>query len=800
MKISYLSLLLFLICFKSLGQKEMLKLNIQVIDSVTNTPLENANISIKPCSCGGMSDAEGLFSISLPAKSYQVSTSYIGFKENRQTLVLGKNTFVKVFLNEDQGNLSEIIVKAKKDNLESPQMGLLALKASELKKIPAALGEFDVLRSITLMAGVNNSGEVSNGVSIRGGTLDQTLLLYEYAPVFNPTHLFGLFSVFTPDALASVDIFKANIPAKYGGRSTSVVDIKVKNPLVDKFKLSGGIGLVSSRLTVETPLIKDKLMVIAGVRAGLTDFLLPIFSKDLKNIKANFYDGTIKLMYLPTRKDQLSFTGFYSKDFYQIDLITKIKGFTSEINQYDFETNNGTLKWLHNFNDKTSLKTVLVRSYYTPKNIIPELESSNKIEYQSKINYSSLTTEISQYVSQKFDFYSGVQLNKYKINPGDLNPGTATNVLPISLLEENSYELSAYSNFNWNPSSHLSFAAGFRYNQFLFQGPYVLNIYDETGNVILDSEFIKKGEKVKSYNNLEPRFGASLKINKTTSIKASYSKANQYLQNIYNSTTPLPTSRWKTSDSFIKPQSSDSFGIGVFKNINDGAIDLSLEGYYRNSKNNLTYKPGADFFLAESVEQSLQQIKGKAYGVELSFKKNGGKVNGWLNYTWSRSLLRSDGDELANRINNNNWFNSDFDRPHVLNANIFIKSNSYNTISFNFTGQTGRPYTIPNGIFQLKNVDVPIFLERNNSRLPTYHRLDFSWKIENNKKENPRWLGDWTFTVYNVYGRKNAYSKFYTQRSGNLDKDYFGGFALGSYQLSISRSPVFALTYNFTFH
>lgn len=776
-------------------------LTIKLKNSLTNEPLPNANIFIMPCSCGGASNDNGELTIKLKQGEYTVRTSYVGFNENLQNIVLEEDTILEVFLEEENEVLSEVVVRAKKRNelLESPQMGVLQLNAQEIKKMPAALGEFDVLRSVTLMPGVNNSGEISNGISVRGGSLDQNLLLYDYAPVFNPTHLFGLFSVFTPDALSSVDIYRANIPARYGGRSTSVLDIKVRNPYVDKFKLSGGVGLVSSRLTVETPLVKDKLMVMAGIRAGLSDFLLPIFSERLKNTKARFYDSTIKLLYLPTEKDKISFTGFYSKDFYQLDLITKVENINAENNQYDFKTLNGTLNWSHTFNEKVSLKTIFVASNYSPKNIFPELENTNEIEYKSGIHYLSLISEVSKKVSDKLDYYTGVQLNNYKINPGELDPGLSNGVLPVNLLEENSYELSGYANANWKPKRNLTLSAGLRYNYFQFNGPYVLNNYNEAGEVVIESNFIEKGKKVKSYNNLEPRLGVNFKIDENTSVKASYANANQYLQNVYNSTTPLPTSRWKTSDSFIKPQSSNAYGLGVYKDLKNNEIEVGVEGYFRSSKNNLTYRPGADFFLAESIEQSVAQVEGKAYGVELSFKKKVGNVNGWLNYTWSRSLLRSDEENLSNRINNNNWFSSDFDRPHIINASVNIIADKYNTVSFNFTGQTGRPYTIANGVFEFEDINVPIFLERNNDRLPTYHRLDFSWKVTYSKKKNPRWVGDWTFTVYNVYGRKNAYSRFYSQRDGNLDKDFFGGFPLGSYQLEVSNSPILALTYNFTF-
>jgi len=783
------------------GQGESHELSFKIVDAVTKKPIENVAMLLEPCSCGGLSDKNGLFSITVKENKYSVKTSFLGFKEDKRIIVVDKNTFVLIELYEQKEQLSEVIIKAKNsnDNLERPQMGAIKLTKQQLIKIPAAIGEFDALRGVTLLAGVNNTGEISNGVSVRGGSLDQNLLLYDYAPVFNPTHLFGLFSIFTPDVISSVDLYRANIPARYGGRTTSVVDIKVKNPYVDKFKLYGGVGLVSSRVNIETPIIKDKLMLVSGVRAGLTDFLLPIFSERLDNTKARFYDGTIKLLYLPTEKDQVSFTGFYSKDFYQLDLVTKIENINSEVNKYDFQTFNGTINWQHNFNDNTSLKAIVVGSKYDAKTLFPEFESTNEIEFDSKINYTSLISEVSKKVTNTVDYYAGIQANQYKIDPGKLDPGSGNSILPIELERETSYELSSYANVNWKPTNNLSLSGGLRYNYFLFQGPFTLNTYDEDGLTILASQTFEKGEKVNTYTSFEPRFGSNLKLGNNTSIKASYARTNQYLQNIYNATTPLPTSRWKTSDPNIEPQNSDSYGLGVYKNIKNNEIELSLETYYRNTRNNLAYKPGADFFLEEFIENDIVQTKGRAYGVELSFKKPRGKINGWFNYTYSKSELRTNENNPRDKINNNNWFVSDFDRPHVFNGTINFEGDKYNTWSLNFTGQTGRPFTLANSVVEVGGINVPVFLERNNARLPSYHRLDFSWKVKYSKKLDKRWVGDWTFTVYNVYGRRNPINAYYSQRNGSENSDVFLDSPLGFFELSVVNSPIFALTYNFTF-
>ncbi len=781
------------------GQEHTLSL--QILDNATGLALESAEVVIQPCACGGITNASGRFNMSLPQDRYTITISYIGYRSEVRELNLNRTQFLKVELLETEEQLSEVIVRAKRinDNIELPQMGALQLGTQEIKKIPAGLGEVDVLRSMTLLAGVNNAGEISNGLSVRGGALDQNLILFDYAPVFNPTHLFGLFSVFTPDVIGKVDLYRANIPARYGGRITSVLDIKVKNPYVDKFKLSGGIGLVSSRLSIETPIIKDKLMMTVGGRAGFTDFLLPLVSDRLKDTKASFYDSTIKLLYLPTENDQITFTGFYSKDFYQLDLITKIQNINAENNQYDFNSLNGTLNWRHSFNDESNLRTLLVMSNYTPKTIFPEVDSENEIVFDSKINYLSFISEFSKNVSEDLNYYLGGQAIRYQISPGELFPGSTSSIQPVSLAREDSYEFGAYASVNFNPLKNVSLSAGLRFNHYVLVGPFTEASFDDNTEVLLGTTIFEKGAGVKTYNGLEPRLGANIKLNENTSVKASYARLNQFLQNVYNSTTPLPTSRWKTADPSIKPQVSDTYGLGIYKNLADNEVEIGLEGYYRDTKNNLTYKPGADFFLEEFLERDVVQGEGEAYGIEFSLRKPNGKINGWLNYTWSRSLLRVESEKLADRVNNNNWFPSDFDRPHVLNATINFEGDRFNTWSFNFTGQTGRPYTVANSVFQLENIDVPIFIERNNARLRPFHRLDFSWKVKYGKKLNRRWVGDWTFTIYNVYGRRNPFNVYYTQRQPGVDTDVFLGSPLGTYELSIMNSPLFALTYNFVF-
>ena len=371
-------------------------LTLKITDSDSSEPLYGVTVLLDPCNCGGITNTSGIFSKRLERNIYKLSVDYLGYKKENLTVNLNKNLNLNLLMKVEEEILSEIVVLAKKrnQNVESPQMGVFEMKARDLIKIPTALGEFDVLKSITLLAGINNSGDVSNGVSVRGGSLDQNLMLYESAPIFNPTHLFGLFSVFTPDVISGVDIYQANIPANYGGRIASVVDVKVKNPYVDRFKLEGGIGLISSRLTLTTPIIKDKLMLLAGGRSGFTDFLFPLLIPRLKNTKANFTDATIKLLYLPNQNNQFTYTHFLSNDFYQLDLISSIENIVSSENQYDFGTKNHTLKWLHTFQNNTNLTGKLINSNYLPENLFPEIDSDNVIRFKSQIQFTSATLTV----------------------------------------------------------------------------------------------------------------------------------------------------------------------------------------------------------------------------------------------------------------------------------------------------------------------------------------------------------------------------------------------------------------------
>ena len=539
-----------------------------MIDQESENPLSGVTIIISPCDCGGITNLNGIFTKKLKQDNYSLNIDYLGYGSKNVMVDLNGNKTLTISMEVEEEELSEVVLLAQKrnKNIESTQMGVLELNIRELKKAPSALGEFDVLRSISLLAGVNNSGDVSNGVSIRGGSLDQNLLFYDAAPVFNPTHLFGLLSVFTPDVIAGVDIYRANIPSKYGGRIASVLDIKVKNPFVDKFKLEGGIGLMSSKLTVTTPLIKDKLLIIAGGRAGLSDIFFPLLVPRLKNTKAKFFDSTVKLLYLLNSSNQFTYTHFYSKDFYQLDLVSSVENIVAQANQYDYKTQNHTLRWLHTFKNETNLTGYLIHSDYTPQNLFPEFDSDNVIGFKSRIQYTRAQFEFTNNKKEDLGYYLGLETKRYQISPGSLDPGNGNSINPVELSKETGYESSIYANLDWRPTPKLSVSGGLRLTQFMLLGPYDEAQYDENGLFDGITSF-EEQETVINYFNPEPRLGINYKIADNTSVKMSYARIFQYIQNIYNTNSPLPTSRWKISDRYISPQKNNTYGLGLYQNI-----------------------------------------------------------------------------------------------------------------------------------------------------------------------------------------------------------------------------------------
>lgn len=801
---AFFSSLILLFSFSCFAQTYSLK--ITTTDASNREALGFVNIQVEGTAVNGTTDLNGEITLEVPGGDIVLLASYLGYEALRKELTINNSQARLILAMDPTAQLLETVEVSSNDaseRLERPMMGVERLSIAEIEVLPVALGEVDVFRGLQLLSGVNSAGEASNGLSVRGGTIDQNLVLFDGAPIFTPTHLFGLFSVFTPDAVGSVDLYRANIPSRFGGRVSSVLDVRSRTPRADKFRMQGGIGLVSSNLSIETPLTRDKkLKLLIGGRAGLNDFIFSAIDR-LKNTQSRFVDGTVKLRYSANEKNIFTFSGFYSKDFYQIDLLNAFGGIVADQNQNDYFTLNGSAEWLKIFNDKMSLQTRLVTSNHEPKILFPQSDSENVIEYKSQIQYSSVQSTLDYLGDGGHHLSGGLQVIRYDLSPGELNPGGATSVTNVRLEDEQAIEASLFAEDEWTVSDKFKLSLGLRFTQFSQLGAGEQRTYSSE-EVIDDGTFVSaetfgKGETMQTYSGLEPRLGLSYQLSSKMSLKAAYALNRQYLQNIYNATTPLPSSRWKVSDNNIVPQQAQLFSGGLYLLPGEGKYELSLEGYYRSIDNLLEYKPGADFFLNPTVETDVVQGEGQAYGIEVGVKKRSGKLTGEVNYAYARSRNRVNGSTFSTSINGGDWYNGYFDQPHTLNTNLTLDDGKTNRISLNFVVQSNRPYTVPNGFITVDAQPIPIFLERNNDRLPVYHRLDFSWTITNPKMVKKRWVGDWTFTVYNLYGRDNAYNIYYQPREAGGPSEIFGSSPLGSYKLTIFGAPIVSLSYGFKF-
>ena len=773
-----------------------------VRDSASQQPLARAAVVLdyEKSTTGTYTDAQGHFSINVRSGQHVVVVRQLGYVPFRKTISMRENRTLNILLPSVSSQLEEVIVTSKgyDRNVRQPLLGVSQINIATLKKMPAALGEVDILRSLQMLPGVTSVGEAANGLNIRGGTTDQNLILLDDTPIFNPTHMFGLFSVFPPDAVSGLDLYKGNVPARYGGRAASVLDISLRNPNLKQLRLSGGVSLVANRLTLETPIVKDKLALLVSGRGAFNDFLLRAVSPRFDNIRAKFGDGTAKLFWRVNDRNTVTAMGYYSQDLFQTDLVGSLANVNAVNTQYAQQTANGMVRWFHAINDRVNLQTTALVAQYIPRILSTEDSTANKVVLKQSLLQRQIKSNLNyQLENQKIEV--GLSGTHYRLNPGELIPGTSQAVNYQKTPMENALELAIHAEDEIGLSDKLAVSAGLRYSHFLNLGPSVVRRYRNDGpangdvadaSAVVDSVVYGAGQFSKGYGGLEPRLGLRYALTPTSSVKLGYNLMRQYLQVITNTTTPLPTARWKTADAHIQPQVSQLFSAGYFLNAKSNIYELSAEVYWRSTQHILDYKPGADFLLQPYPETQLLPGRSKAYGLELMVSKKKGELTGWVNYTYARTLNQvNEGVDFQQQINNGNWYRANYDRPHSLNMSININQGKHHSFSFNFSYSTGRPYTAPEGFIRYQDRTYPYYNERNQYRLPDYHRLDFAWNIYNPSLKNRRWQGHWTFTVYNLYGRRNVYSIFYRTE----------GQATNPYRLSIFGAPIPSLTYNFEF-
>lgn len=759
-------LVVLLSTLSSFGQ-EKFTLSGTIIDANSNETLIGVNVVIPELKTGVTTNEYGFYSITIPKGNYTVQISYLGYQTIEELINLNQNIKNNFNLYSNETTLKEVIITDNKTKIDikKPEMSVNKLSISAIKKMPVVLGEVDVLKSILLLPGVTNAGEGASGFNVRGGGADQNLILLDEATIFNSSHVFGFFSVFNPDAIKDLKLYKGGIPARYGGRASSVLDIYQKDGNSKGFHVNGGIGLISSRILAEGPLVKDKGSFLIGGRSSYAHLFLKL-SEEQKNNSAYFYDLNTKLSYKLDTNNSLYLSGYFGRDVFSLN-----KSFT---NIYGNATLN--LRWNHLFSEKLFSNLSLIYSdYYYGLDL-----DFVGFKWDSGIRNYNIKYDFKNYISDKFKLNYGVNGIYYEFNPGTIKPSDENSGINFAQLDKKyAFEPALYINADHEISNRIALSYGLRYSMFYRLGQSTVNIYADNNPVTFNSalqiyekatpigtKFYDRNKVMQSYNYLEPRFSLAYQINEEQSIKASYNRMVQYLQLISNTSSPTPLDVWTPSDSFIKPQIADQVALGYFKNFNDDMYSLEVETYYKEVQNRLDYIDGADLIANKAIEQIILNGQLRSYGLEIMFRKNEGKFNGWISYTLSKSEQQTPGrTSVETGINNGQWYNSVYDKLHNVAVTTSYNLNEKWSFGANFALQTGQPVTYPVGQYEYLGINVPSYGLRNENRLPAYHHLDIAATLTPTKNKNREWKGEWVFSIYNLYNRKNAASINFRQNT-----------------------------------
>jgi hypothetical protein len=731
-----------------------------VYDKKGNETLIGATIYFPDLSVGTTTNEYGFYSITISKGIHNISVSYLGFSDESKIIELNNKTSLDFYLSERSQALDEVVIQTdiEKINIKSTQMSVNKLTSKTIKQIPVVLGESDIIKSIILLPGVTSAGEGASGFNVRGGAADQNLILLDEAIVFNSSHVFGFFSVFNPDVIKDVKLFKGGIPSKYGGRLSSVLDIYQKEGNNKDFKLTGGIGLISSRILAEGPLKKEKSSFLIGGRSSYAHLFLPLIDNDNK---AYFYDLNTKVNFRLNKKNNIFLSAYFGKDVFGIN--------NSFINKYGNAVTN--IRWNHLYSDKLFSNLSLIYSDYFYGLILDFVG----FEWDSGITNVNFKYDFNHYLKDNLKLSYGVNNIYTKFNAGEIFPNRDdSGIIPFKLTEKFANEFALYLEADHNISEKFSLKYGLRFSNFTRLGQDELNIYENDNPLIYNQQLqkyepatatgsigYKKNDILKSFNNFEPRLSLSYLLNSESSIKASFNKMAQYLHLLSNTSSPTPLDIWVPSGPFIKPQLLDQYAVGYFRRIKDGDFSLETEFFYKDVKNRIDYINGANLVANNEIETVILNGKSRAYGLEFLFRKNEGKLKGWLAYTLSKSEQLTSGRNINEPgINNGEWYNTPYDKTHDLSVNAGYELSSKWKFNTNFLLQTGQPTNYPVGQYEFQGLNVPIYNDnqRNANRLPTYHRLDLSATLTPVKNNNRDLQAEWVFGIYNIYNRKNAAS------------------------------------------
>jgi len=730
--------------------------------------------SIRTGTAGTTSNEYGFYSLTLPQGEYLLEASAVGMGIFSRQLNLTGDITLNILLEEEAKSLENITITATSKNrsLSAPQMGVEKVTTREIRNIPVLLGERDILKTIQLLPGIKSAGDGNSGFFVRGGSADQNLILLDEANVYNASHLLGFFSTFNSDAIKDITVYKGGMPAQYGGRLSSVLDIKMNDGNSQDYEVSGGIGLISAKLNVEGPIQKDKASFLVTGRRTYADMFLKLSNDTvLKNSRLYFYDLNAKVNYTLGEKDRLYLSGYFGQD---------VLGAGDRFGIH-WGNATGTLRWNHIYNSKLFSNTSLILSNYNYK--ISIASEGVNFDILSQINDWNLKHEFQWFLNNKNNIRIGLNTIYHTLRPGEVRPSSEKSSINIRLLQHRySWENSIYATNTWKTSDRINITYGLRLTSFSVLGAGDYFVLDEDRNVS-DTLRYKKGEFVKTYINPEPRLAVSYRLGATSSVKGAYARNVQNLHLLSNSTTSNPTDKWVASTNIIKPEISDMVSLGYYKDLADD-YELTTEVYYKTMQNQIDYKDGADIFInTDAVETQLLFGRGRAYGWELQLKKKAGRLTGWLSYTLSKTEKQIDG------INHNQWYNARQDRTHDIAIVASYELSKKWSVSANWVFNTGNAVSFPTGKYEIDGRVAFYYTERNGYRMPAYHRLDIgaNWILKQRKK----FSSELSFSLYNAYGRQNAYTISFQQSETDPEKTEAVQLALFRFIPSVS--------YNFKF-
>ncbi len=761
------------------------KLQGKVISLENNLPIEGAIVFEKEAMRQAVTNKSGEFELLVPKGNKTLFIQNIGGYTEQRLLDIQGDATLELSIGEGVFSLNEVVVSSgAMSQVARPEMGVQSLTVQEMRRLPAVMGEVDIIKGLLTMPGVNTAGEASVGFNVRGGAADQNLILMDQNTLFNPSHLFGFFSAINSDMVQGVELYKSGIPASLGGRLSSVLQVTPKKGRSDKIGGSGGIGPMTSRLSLEGPL-GEKTTFILGSRLTYSDWLLDFLADriDLGASRAAFSDFNGTVEHELGAKDKLRLSGYFSKDSFQFDPDTV----------YSYSNQNYALSWTHYFNDALEATFSVGQDAYDFE-VEGEDNPLNAYQYRFDIRQQFVKAQFRQELGDRHLLNYGVHGIRYQLNPGEILPfGPESGVIQDQVAPETAMDWSLYLGDEFEINEQWALSGGLRYNFYTFLGPQTIPTYAVgepylNENITGEARF-QSSDPVQTYHGPEFRFSARYALSNQSSLKAGVNSMRQNIHLLSNSSVITPTDTWKLSDSFLKPQQGIQYALGYFKNMNQGTLEFSAELYYRSMQNLLDYRSGASIVLNDRIEQEVLVTQGKAYGMELYLKKSTGKLNGSLAYTYSRSLMQTNPSEQKEQINRSEWYPSNFDQPH--NANFVGNLELSKRINVTLAGKysTGRPVTLPIAKFNYGGSERVYFSDRNSFRVPDYFRMDLSVNLEGNHKVAKLAHASWSFGVYNLFGRDNAYSIYFVPEGGKLK----------GYQLAIFAEPIPFVTYNFRF-